>query len=88
MRYRMKGQLQWKPAKTVNVSSTGLLFLTSERFAPGTRLEVEVSMASSNLKPTHLKAVSEVLRQTGVDNLLLTTLHHVSSQTVDGDFIA
>jgi hypothetical protein len=88
MRYRLAGQLQWKAGKTVNVSSSGLLFLTNERFAPGTRLEVEVSMTASMLKPTHMSSVSEVLRQTPVDQVLLTTLHHVSSQTVNGDFSA
>jgi hypothetical protein len=86
MRYRLVGQLQWKPAKTVNVSSSGLLFLTTERFAPGTRIETEVSMTASNLKPTHMSNVSEVLRQTAVEHSLLTTLHHVTSQTLEGDF--
>lgn len=86
MRYRLVGQIQWKDAKTVNVSSSGLLFLTTERFAPGTRIETEVSMTASNLKPTHISSISEVLRQSAVDQLLLTTLHHVKSQTLDGDF--
>jgi hypothetical protein len=86
MRYRRVGQLQWQTAKTVNVSSSGLLFLTVERFAPGTRLEVEISMTASMLKPSHLSSVSEVLRQKEHEALMLTTVHHVSSQTVEGDF--
>jgi hypothetical protein len=86
MRYRRAGHSQWHRAKTVNVSSSGLLFLTAERFAPGTRLEVEISMTASMLKPSHLSSVSEVLRQKDHDDLMLTTVHHVSSQTVEGDF--
>src|SRR4051812_46186992 len=82
MKYRRVGQLQWQPAKTVNVRSSGLLFLTSDKFAPGTRLEVGISMTASMLKPTHLSTVSEVLRQKTHDGLLLTTVRHLSSQTV------
>lgn len=86
MRYRRVGELNWRNAKTANVSSSGLIFLTAEKFVPGTRLQVEVSMTANTLKPTHQASVSEVVRQKSTDELLMTTLHHVSSQTVPGDF--
>jgi hypothetical protein len=88
MRYRPVGQSQWRTAKTANVSSSGLLFLSTEKLAPGTKLEVKISMTASMLKPTHLAAVSEVLRQRSSDDSLITTVHHLSSQTVEGDFQA
>src|SRR6266702_2763209 len=89
MRYRPVGQTQWRTAKTANVSSSGLLFLSNEKLAPGTKLEVEISMTSSMLKPTHLAAKSEVLRQKSSDEtMMITTIHNLSSQTVEGDFQA
>ena len=88
MRYRVVGQSAWKVSKTVNVSASGLLFLTDDRFPHGTKLEVEVSMTSSMLKPTHLTTVSEVLRQRASGESLVTTVHYLSSQTVEGDFLS
>ena len=86
MRYRLEGQLSWRPGKTVNVSSSGLLFIAQEPLPRGAKIEVEISMSSANLKPTRVHAVSEVLRQGSAEQPMLTTVHHVKSHTVDGDF--
>jgi len=85
MRYRPVGHPLWRSVKTVNVSSSGLKFIATERLAAGAKLEVEISMTAELLKPTRLTAVSEVLRQGTDDQPLLTTVKHMSSQTVVGD---
>ena len=85
MRYRLVGQVNWRAAKTVNVSASGLLFMATEKLPIGAKLEVEISMTAAMLKPTHLKATSEVLRQGTKDSRLITTVRHIASQTVAGD---
>lgn len=85
MRYRPVGQAQWRAARTVNVSASGLLFVATERLAKGARIELEISMTTANLKPTHLSAVSEVLRQGSDGQPMITTVKHLKSQTCDGD---
>ena len=85
MRYRVQGQVQWHTTETVNVSASGLLFIAKEKLAKGARIELEISMSASNLKPTRLTAVSEVLRQGKDDDPMVTTVRHITSKTLDGD---
>ena len=85
MRYRLVGHVNWKAAKTLNVSASGLLFTAADKLPVGAKLEVEISMTAAMLKPTHLRATSEVLRQGTKDQPMITTVRHVTSQTVAGD---
>ena len=84
MRYRPLGQTQWRSAKTANVSSSGVLFLASERLSTGQQLEIEISMTEALFKPSRIIATSEVVRQRSGTHLL-TAVQHREYRMVDGD---
>ena len=77
MRYRPEGELRWRSATSENVSSSGLRFLAKERLRVGSRIDIEISMTTPFLKPSHLIATSEVVRQGGNDQPHMTAVRHV-----------
>src|SRR5215831_16844084 len=85
MRYRPTGHPQWRNTKTANVSSSGALFLATERLAAGQQLEIEISMTATLLKPSRIIATSEVVRQGYNAQLRLTAVQHRQYRMVDGD---
>jgi PilZ domain-containing protein len=85
MRYRPAGESEWRKAKTVNVSASGLLFVASEPLPAGRQLEVEISMTTTLLKPSRVSATSEVLRQGTEAEPLLTTVRHLQYRMMEGD---
>ena len=85
MRYRPLGQTQWRNVKTANVSSSGVLFLASERLWAGQQLEIEISMTAALLKPSRIVATSEVIRQESGTHLLVTAVHHTQYRMAEGD---
>lgn len=83
MRYRPLGETKWRPAKTVNVSASGLLFQATEPLQIGKKLELEVSMTTSYLRPSKIIATSEVLRQK--KESLTTAVRHIQYRTDEGE---
>lgn len=77
MRYRPKGEVRWRDTKTLNVSSSGAVFLTPEMLQPSSSLEVEIFMKSGDLNAGTIRAASEVVRQTSGSGGLVTVVRHV-----------
>lgn len=77
MRYRPKGEVRWRDTKTLNVSSSGAVFLTPEILQPASSLEVEIFMKSGDVNAGTIRAASEVVRQNAADGGLLTVIRHV-----------
>jgi hypothetical protein len=77
MRYRRKGETQWRRSQSQNISSSGALFATTEMLPPGSVLEMEISMSAGTLKPTRVSALSEVVRQIADDIGLMTSVRHL-----------
>jgi hypothetical protein len=67
MRYRPTGDSRWRPTITENLSSSGARFVAFEELSPGTRIEVEISMTATLLKPSRVRTLSEIVRQTAED---------------------
>ena len=76
MRYRPKGEVRWRDTKTLNVSSSGAVFLTKEILQPSSTLEVEIFMKSGELNAGTIRAASEVVRQNAGDGGLVTVIRH------------
>src|SRR3954451_11238445 len=78
LRYRPCGDSRWREGKTLNVSSSGAAFLTSEAFAPGSKLELEIWMNSEPLGGGRVLATSEVVRQSSETGHLRTAVRHLT----------
>src|SRR5215469_1862128 len=76
MRYRPKGEVRWRDTRTLNVSSSGAVFLTKEILQPSSTLEVEIFMKSGDLNAGTIRAASEVVRQNAGDGGLVTFIRH------------
>jgi hypothetical protein len=77
MRYRPQGDQRWRMSSSRNVSSSGAQFTAAEPLPPGSKLEMEISMAAGTLKPSRVQAVSEVVRQSPEEGGLLTAVKHL-----------
>jgi hypothetical protein len=77
MRYRPQGAARWRKSSSRNVSSSGAQFTATEPLPPGSKIEMEISMAAGMLKPSRVQAISEVVRQTTEDDGLLTAVKHL-----------
>jgi hypothetical protein len=77
MRFRRKGEDRWRDTKTLNVSSSGAVFLTKEILQPSSSLEVEIFMKSGDVDAGVIRASSEVVRQNAGDGGLVTVIRHI-----------
>lgn len=58
--YRLEGSQHCYEGRCVNLSAAGVLFLTDQRFAPGTRININITPQLSVVPP--LDATIEVVR--------------------------
>lgn len=64
VRYRVAGEAGWQPAKTRNLSTSGVLFRVRDAMRIGTAVELEIELDETYpAHATRAKAAGEVVRQ-------------------------
>ena len=82
MRYRRKGEARWCDTRTLNVSSSGAVFIASEALQAGSELELAISMRQENQKARMILTTSTVVRQSPGTEGITTVVHHLSYRMV------
>jgi hypothetical protein len=82
MRYRRKGEIMWRNTKTVNVSSSGAVFVAPEILQPDCELELAISMRNGQEKARMILTTSVVVRQSSGTEGLTTVVRHLTYRMV------
>ena len=77
MRYRPRGDSRWRDTSTLNVSSSGAVFVTPELLHPGSQIQIEIRMGAGSRTENTIAAESEVVRQGPGNDGLVTVVRHL-----------
>ena len=77
MRYRPRGDSRWRETTTLNVSSSGAVFLAPEMLQSGSQVQIEISMGAGQPHGNAILAESEVVRQSSGNGGLITVVRHL-----------
>ena len=82
MRYRRKGEILWRNTSTLNVSSSGAVFVAPEVLQPDCELELAISMRHEKQKARMILTTSAVVRQSDGTDGLTTVVRHLTYRMV------
>lgn len=82
MRYRRKGEILWRDTSTLNVSSSGAVFIAPEILQPDCELELAISMRPEQQKARMILTTSAVVRQSAGADGLTTVVRHLTYRMI------